>query len=294
MKNLFSFNIEETSGFAGGFETAAPYVLREASSSHQKNQQKIADKMDELEKKWSLPTWLNYIKIISVGVGAMLLSCVLMILIGVGFSAAFSSGWFIVCFIFGLLLFGLGIACFVIEYKRKKKVEDSDEYKEAMKYIDELTKKGEEYLHLPEEKTKVDVFFYTYVLRDGKTKDNSAFKYLNMSLYLFEEGEKLCLATNNTVYGIDKSAFKRMLQNPKKTSFSVWNKEAAHTSEEYKDYKITLDHYGTYHVKNVTSVIFENEDGNKREIVIPPYEAKHFSEILNLKLVEKEDDTLAE
>ena len=111
-----------------------------------------------------------------------------------------------------------------------------------------------------------------------------------MSLYLFEEDEKLCLATNNTVYGIDKSSFKRMLQNPKKTSFSVWNKDEPHSSDKYKDYKITLDHYGTYHVKNVTSVIFENEDGNKREIVIPPYEVKYFSDILNLKVAEKEDE----
>ncbi len=290
MKNLFGFNIEESSGFTGGFEAAEPYVLREASSARRKTQKRIADKMDELEKKWSLPTWLNYIKIISVGIGAMLLSCALMILIGVGFGPAFSSGWFIVSFVFGILLFALGVVCFIIEYKRKKAVEDSEEYKEAMKYIDELTKKSEAFLRLPEKKTKVDVFFHTYIIRDEKIKDNTAFKYLNMSLYLFEEDEKLCLATNNAVYGIDKTLFKRMLQNPKKVSFSMWNKDEPHTSAEYKDYKINLDHYGTYHVKNATSVVFETEDGFKREIVIPPYEVEHFEKILNIKILENEEE----
>lgn len=290
MKNLFGFNIEEGSGFSGGFETAEPYVIREASSARRKNQKKISDKMDELEKKWSLPSWLNYIKIISVGVGAMLLSCVLMILIGVGFAPAFSSGWFIAAFVTGVLLFATGVVCFVIEYKRKKAVEESDEYKEAMKYIDELTKKSEEFLRLPAEKTQVDVFFHTFIVRDGKVKDNTAFKYLNMSLFLFEEDGKLCLATNNAVYGIDKSLFKRMLQNPKKVSFSVWNKDEPHSSDKYKDYKITLDHYGTYHVKKATSVVFESEDGFKREIVIPPYEIPHFEKLLSIKILENEEE----
>lgn len=290
MKNLFSFNIEKSSGFIDSFENAEPYVLRKASSAHRKNQQEIANKMDELEKKWSLPSWLNYIKIVSVGIGAMLLSCVLMILIGVGFGPAFSNGWFIASLVFGILIFALGVVCFVIEYKRKKVVEDSDEYKEAMKYIDELSQKSEAFLNLPSEKEKVDVFFYTYITRDDKQRDNSAFKYLNMSLYLFEEDNKLCLATNNAVYGIDKSLFKRMLQNPKKVSFSVWNKEHSHSSEAYKEYKISIDHYGTYHVKGATSVVFENEDGHMREIVIPPYEVKHFSKILNIKVIEKEDE----
>lgn len=289
MKNLFGFNIEEGSGFAGGFENAAPYVIREASHSYVKNQKKIESKMDELEKKWSLPAWLNYVKIISIGVGAMLLACAVMILIGVGFSPAFSNGWFVTSLVLGILLFAAGAICFVIEYKRKKAVEDSGEYKDAMAYIDELTKKSEELLCLPEEKTKVDVFFHTYIVRDGKQRDNTAFKYLNLSLFLFEEDNKLCLATNNTVYGFEKPLFKRMLQNPKKVSFSVWNKEKHHSSEEYRDFKISLDHYGTYHVRNATSLVFENSDGFEREIVIPPYEAHHFEKLLNLKSVENEN-----
>lgn len=271
-------------------ESAKEYVIREAYSSHLKNQEKIAKKMDELEDKWSLPSWLTYVRVISVALGAMLIACAVMIVIGVGFASAFSRGWFVAGLIVGVIFFAFGLTCFIVEYARKKRVENSEDYKKAMKYIDDLTERSREYLGIPESKATVDVFFYPYILRDGHERDNGAFKYLNTSLYLFEEENKLCLANNNTVYGIDKSLFKRMLQNPKKVSFSVWNKDVPYGSDELKEYKINRDHYGIFHVKNVTSVIFETEDGFKREIVIPPYEVHHFEKILGIKILEKEDE----
>ena len=290
MKNLFSFNIEENSEISGISKYAEPFVLREADESIVDNQKKIAQKMDELEAKWALPTYLGYTKVIALGIGAMLLACCLMILIGVGFAYAFSAPLFVIGFAFGVLLFGFGIGCFIVEYKRKKQVEESDEYKKAMEYIDSLTKKSENYLNLPNEKVNVDVFFYPYIIRDDKIKDSSAFKYLNTSYYLFEENEKLCLANNNTVFGIDKSLFKRMVCDVKKTSFSIWNKDKPHSSEEYKKYKISLDHYGIYHVKNTCSVQLQTADGQNREIVIPPYEVPHFEKILGLKVFEDEEE----
>lgn len=290
MRNLFSFNIEENSEITGVSKYAEPFVLREINDSIADNQKKIGEKMDELEKKWALPAWLGYTKVITIGFGAMLLACCLMILIGVGFGYAFSSPLFVVSFVGGIILFGFGAGCFIVEYRKKRLVENSDEYKKAMEYIDSLSKKSENYLKLPQEKTKVDIFFYPYIVRDDKIKDNSAFKYLNMSYYLFEENEKLCLANNNTVYGIDKSLFKAMMCDIKKTSFSLWNKDKPHSHEEYKKHKITLDHYGIYHVKNACSVRFETTEGEKREIVIPPYEIPHFEKILGLKVKEDEED----
>lgn len=291
MKNLFSFNIEEANEGTVVSTIAKPYILREVNDSISKNQKKISDKMEELEKKWLLPTWLSYTKVIAMCIGAMLLSCAIMILLGVGFAPAFSSPLFIVGLIFGVLLFGFGLACFIYEYKKRTSVENSDDYKKAMEYIDKLSRKSENYLSLPENKVKVDVFFYPYILRDGKQKDNSAFKYLNMSLYLFEEDGILCLANNSTVYGVKKELFERILQEPKKTSFSVWNKDKSHASEEFKEYKIALDHYGVYRMRNVCSIRFKNEDGFSREIVVPPYEICHFEKILGLKVKENEEET---
>ena len=290
MRNLFSFNIEASSEISEVSKYAKPFVLREANEAIVENQKKIAKKMDELEAKWSLPTWLGYTKVISISIGAMLLACCLMIVIGVGFAYAFSAPLFVVAFVFGILLFGFGAGCFITEYRKKRLVESSDEYKKAMKYIDELSQKSENYLNLPSEKTKVDIFYYPYIIRDDKIKDSSAFKYLNTSHYLFEENGMLCLANNNTVYGIDKGLFKRMLCNVKKTSFSIWNKDKPHSAEEYKKYKIVLDHYGIYHVKNACSVQLETADGEKREIVIPPYEIPYFEKILGIKVLEDEEN----
>ncbi|MBO5262436.1 MAG: hypothetical protein J6B45_05260 [Clostridia bacterium] len=290
MRNLFSINIENQTENPGDNEHSSPFILREIYKSLTKGQSKIADKMELLEKKWALPTWLSYARVVALGIGAMLLACAVMVLIGVGFAYAFSSPWFIVAFVAGVLLCAFGTVCYVVEYKRRKKVEASDEYKRAMDEIDRMAKRSENYLNLPNEKTKVDILFYTYIVRDNKMRDNSAFKYLNMSFYLFEEENKLCLANSNAVYGIDKTAFKRIVSDPKKTSFTLWNKDESHISEEYKQYKITLDHYGVYHVRGTCSVQFETQQGQAREIVIPPYELPHFEKILNLKPIDNEDD----
>ena len=290
MRNLFSINIESQDESPNKNEYSSPFILRKVDHSFTKNQTKIAAKMDELEKKWALPAWLSYTRIIALGFGAMLLACTLMVIIGVGFAYAFSTPRFVIAFIGGLILCAFGTTCYIIEYKRRKRVEASDEYKRAMEEIDKIAQKSENHLNLPEDRTKVDIFFYTYIVRDNKMKDNSAFKYLNTSFYLFEEENKLCLANNNAVYGIDKALFKRMVSDPKKTSFTIWNKDKSHASEEYKPHKITLDHYGVYHLRNACSVQFENQDGQAREIVIPPYEIPHFEKILNLKPIDNEDD----
>ena len=290
MRNLFSFNVEENSEISGSSDYSKPFILREVNASILKNQKKIKDKMDELEKLWALPLWLSYARIIALALGAMLIACSVMILLGVGFAYAFSAPWFVVCFILGIILAAFGTTFYVTQYKKRKKVEEGDEYKNAMKYIDDLAKKSENALNLPKEKTMIDVFFYPYIVRDNKMKDSGAFKYVNMSLYLFEEENKLCLSNNNTVYGIDKALFKRIVSDPKKTSFSIWNKDEAHNSEAYKNHKITLDHYGIYHLRNACSVQFENSDGQEREIIIPPYEVPHFEKLLDIKLLENEDD----
>ena len=68
MRNLFSFNIEASSEISEVSKYAKPFVLREANEAIVENQKKIAKKMDELEAKWSLPTWLGYTKVISTNV----------------------------------------------------------------------------------------------------------------------------------------------------------------------------------------------------------------------------------
>lgn len=290
MKNLFSINVNESSEFNTATELSKDFVIREVGNKIADNQKKIADKMEEMEKKWTLPPFLAYSRVVALGIGAMLLACTIMIIIGVGFAQAFSSGWFIACFVVGVLLCSLGTTAYIVESRRKKAVEQSDEYKKVMDYIEDLSKKSQTYLNIPKSKVSVDVFFYPYILKDEEMKDSGAFKYLNMSLFLFEEKGRLCLANNTTVYGIEKSLFKRMAKSPKKTSFTLWNKDVSHLREPYKDYKITLDHYGIYQVRGACSLQFVTPDEESFEIVIPPYEIEHFKKILDLKVTTQDED----
>ena len=178
MKNIFSFNINESSELSDVAKLAQPYAIRQVDEAIQSNQKAITDKMDELEKKWRLPTWLSYIKVIAICIGVAILACYLMMFISVGFSQALSGVLSWSLFICGIALFFLGVALFVTETIRRKRTENSSEYKNAMKYIERLSRKSESYLKLPEDKVKVDVFFYPFVILNDKEVDNSAFKYL--------------------------------------------------------------------------------------------------------------------
>ena len=288
MKNIFSFNIEENANRPSSSELLKEFVLREIDEDLSQNQEKITDKMEELEKRWSLPIWLTILRLVMVCLGAMDLCCLIMLLMSRGIGVFFNP-LYSVFLALGILLVAGGFIFFAVESSRKKRVEASPEYLEGIEYIKSLTKSSEEYLQLPEEKTKVDIFYYPYIMRDGKKRDSGAFKYLCQSLYLFVEDGKLCLADSGAVFGIDLKLFRRMIIDPKKTSFAPWQKDVSFNKEPYKDYKISLDNYGIYHVRNACSVQF-TKDEERHELIIPPYEIKHFEAILNLKAKEAEED----
>ena len=289
MKNLFAFNLDEKSELTLSSAALEPFVLRKIDTEAEKTQKEIADKMEALENKWELPSWLIYLRAAGLGIGIMLLAISIIAIIGIG-AGAFGLVWFNLCFSFGIVLSVLGIALLAFEAIARKKVEKSDEYKQTLEYIKELLEKSKSALGVPSSAHEIDVFFFPYTVRNGEIKDSGVFKYVNHPMRLFEENELLCLADESSVYGIEKKLFRRMLTDPKRVGFTLWNKKDSHLKEPYKDYKVSLDRYGIYHVKNVCSVQFTTRDEEKFEIVIPPYEMEHFEKILSLKIREKDED----
>ncbi len=289
MKNLFGFDLDVKTEFTTDSPLLQPYIIRKIDDEASSTQKEISDKMEELEKKWSLSNWLVYFRAISLGIGAMLFATAIIVLLGMG-KSSFSHVWFNLCFSFGLVLTFLGSALLAFEALAKKKVEKSQEYKDTVAYISTLVDKSRASLGVPEDACEVDIFFFPHTVRNGEVKDSGVFKYVNRSLRLFEEGDLLCLSDEEAVYGIEKKLFRRMLTDPKRVGFTLWNKKDSHLKEPYKSYKVSLDHYGVYHVKNVCSVQFTTHDEEKFEIVIPPYEMEHFKKILSLKIREKDED----
>ena len=266
-----------------------PFVLRKIDGDEAENQKAIGDKMEELEQKWALPSWLVYYRAAGLGFGIMLLAISVLAISTMG-KGAFSNVYSNLVFSFGIVLTFLGIALLVIEAVLRKKVEGSEEYKLALKEVEALVEESRSTLGVPPTATAIDVFFFPYTLRGGEMKDSGVFKYVNHQMRLFEEGNLLCLSDEKAVFGIEKKLFRRMLTDPKKVGFTLWNKKDSHLKEPYKSHRVTLDHYGVYHVKNTCSVQFTTHDEEKFEIVIPPYEMEHFEKILNLKIREKDED----
>lgn len=282
MKNLFSFNLnnEDEELFSPVLKKC---TLREIDKEFSKKQDETAKKMDELEKKWTLPGWLAVVRVVAILLGAMLFVTVINTLSERG-KEAFSSPATVIFLVVGILLVGFGAACFVIEGTKKKKVENSDEYKNLISYAEGLLKSSEEELKIPTDRICVDVFYYPYEEKDGKEKKVALFKYLNHQLFLFKENDCLCLADASVVFGIKLEYIKKIVKIPGSVAFAGWNKEESRGSEKYKPYRIHEDKLGILYTKNTVSIQLDI-DGEEYEIVIPPYELEHFEAITDLRAV---------
>lgn len=282
MKNFFSFDVNSNEE-----DVLSPvvkkHIAREVDQDFYKRQEDAGKRMDELEKKWSIPGWLSVVRVIAILLGAMLFVTIINTLSENG-KSAFETPATTIFLVLGVLLIGFGVFAFVFEYKRRKNVENSDEYKNAIAYAEGLLKESQEKLQIPDEKKSVDIFYLPYEEKDGKEKKVALFKYLNHQLYLFKEEDCLCLADAAIVLKIKLENVKKLVKNPNSEAFAGWNKEVGRSNEKYKPYRIHEDKLGILYVKNTVSVQLEI-DGEEYEIVIPPYELEHFEEITGLRAI---------
>lgn len=281
MKNFFSVNIDECSGEDAYSPHQKPFIVRRINEASEREQAEALSRYEELQRKWSLPTWLMVVRVVAICLGAIFLVTVLRALLESD-ASIFKSPYAVTFLILGVVLVGVGVFLFIYERKKRYDVESSPEFLEFMTYINELDNSLNKELLLPLDRVQVDVLYYPYHEKNGKITDNKGFKYINQSLDLFIEGGKLCLADSGTVFGIDTSLFKRMLINPDKVTFAGWCKAEEYNKGEFKDYGISMSTTGIFAIKNSCSIQF-TKDEEKFEIIVPPYEIKHFEALLGIK-----------
>lgn len=284
MKNFFSVNLDELTHEDVYSPHQEPFIVRQLNVDCSEEQAKAVERYEEFQKKWSFPTWLIIARVVCICLGAILLVSVLRALLDSD-ASIFKNPYTISFLIGGIVLVGVGIFLFIYENKRRYNVESSPEFFEFMTYLNQLDNSLSKELELPVDKIQVDVFYYPYAIKNGEIKDNKGFKYINQALDLFVEGNKLCLADSGTVFGIDLSLFRRILINPEKVTFAGWCKIDEYNKGEFKDYDISMSTTGIFSIKNTCSIQFtKNEE--KFEIVVPPYEVKHFEALLGIKAKE--------
>ena len=280
MKNLFGINTTSDDDLELTPELKE-FVIREVDPELSRKQEEAQEKLEAFEKKWAFPIWLTLVRVISVGIGSLLLVAILRILLEKK-AEAFSSVYTWGILIPGILLIAFGFALFFVEKSRKKTVEGSVEYISFLSYVNSLSNSVERDLRVPSSALDIDIFYYPYKEKNGEIKDNPTFKYLNQSLKVFEENGMLCLCDSGYVYGIDFKYLKRIIINQKPVTFAQWNKDEYYDKGEYKDYKITSDKLGVLHIKNTCSLQF-TKDGTAYEIIIPPYDIHTIEKLTELK-----------
>lgn len=272
MKGLFSVNVK-TNEVRG-----KEFILRKTDSDLSRKSDEASDTLIAYQKKSGVPLWFSIIKYIAL----FTVICPLEFTsacIENGFETTYQRGaWALYLGGAGLLIW---LAMFIIEKVRFKKVAQSPEVDDFLSGMSELSDRIKQSLHIPADCADIDIFCRQYKLKNGKeVRGNHFFDYLNLSLWVFKEGENLCFADTSGVYGIPISSITEIVLIKKSVMVPQWNKDESVKAEKYKKY-VKMNNYGAYFIKPHYSVRFSRH-GEEWEILIPAYDIDYVCEICRL------------
>ena len=140
-------------------------------------------------------------------------------------------------------------------------------------------------LGVPDNATPVDILTFSYKIVDGQpeavTPRSQYTKYINLSVRMYVEDDKLFIADLASVYSIDLDMIKRIIPVDKKITFPYWNKPTSFKSAPYKRDKISY-RYGVFRAKKYY-IILITKDRADYGIYIPGYELKAIEKLTGLR-----------
>lgn len=275
MKNFFSFDINESS--VSGLDS---FVLREVDEDMTKRQEELNAQLNQFEKRWRPHFAIVIIRFFFVLFGALLLVSAFNSMIKNG-ADAFASPLGVALPVVSLVIVALCSLSYYFEYKKKISIISSEEYKTVEQNAKSAVDLALSYLKIPKNAAKTDVLcYYYYKEENGEIRDAAGhFKYLNVPMYIFREGDTLCIADVGAVFGVDIKSIKGIAEREEKVTFTQWNKDTSHTKGVYADYKITLNSYGVYTIRKSCVIKLEIE-AQDYEIIIPSYDIEPIKRLL--------------
>lgn len=286
MKNIFGLNLTDKKASVNQDDfDGAVFITDKLSAEDMDKISAIQDDIEKQSSKLKLPTPLSIIKGVSYLIGMI---CVLGILKAkVSLEEAFNNapGIFVCMFLF----LGIAATLTVVEKIKRKKHADSNEFQEHLTSVDDMAKYAMEALNIPSNARSVDLLMYEYKVKNEKTVAyRKMYTHTPLMFNLYDDEKCLYLADHTMVFTFNKSDFKSIDRVKQIIVMSCWNKEVPFNSDEYKKYKIYANNLGTLSVKYYYSIKLASDFG-EYEILVPPYEAQHFADILNLPLNEGEN-----
>jgi len=127
-------------------------------------------------------------------------------------------------------------------------------------------------LRLPAQTLPTDVLTFMYKEKNGKTRIRTSLfaDYVLIETQVFFENGMLCISDFQDVYGIPVSEIVRIEQGKKRIMATGWNKMQEPTDKCFKQYRLSVNAYGTVFMKPYIMTIKHGDE--EFELFIPPYE----------------------
>ncbi len=276
MKNVFGINSENENDQIDG----ANLIIRKVSDETSQEIEKYQNDITAIDEKASPSKISKYIKLIAYFVIMISSLFVIKSFMKKEFLEALKENIiFFVLIVVSAITMGV---LTIIDNKKLKKIINSESVKEINDKGEEIQKKHDEELKIPEETINIDVLANAYKVVGGVNKPvSNVFDYVALDAQVFVENKNLCFVLDGAVIGIDIDSIKVVKHN-KKIKTAGWNKEEKYNKGEYSKYHIRTDQMGLFNFKFYYALEF-NADFVDYEILIPVYDIDNL-----LKLIDKD------
>lgn len=243
-------------------------------------------KFKDLQKKMSLPMFLNVIYISSVLLFVLFFSIFfrLVLVESLTFKEIYHKAPYLLYLIlFFLIVF---IILVVIKRKRFKSIVKKDEFTKLTKAFQEVIDLAKVQLGIPQDTFEIDVLSFKYIIdKKGKRRVRNGamnlFDFNNLAVNVFVKNDCLCFYDLKSCYEVPLTFFKEIKKVKKLCVLTSWNKDEPVNSKKYKTYKTYQNSNGMIMCRYYYSLTIQDNQ-EEFELYIPPYDIEIISQWIHL------------
>lgn len=196
-------------------------------------------------------------------------------------------GWLAVT---GLVLIAGAIVLGIIGSRRAKTHTQSDDFSAITKNVESLGQLTTDELGIPEDTAAMDILPYQYKKAgDSEREIVEHGVYQNLELYVWSDGDCLCLTDHDSVMRVPISAFAGYRTVDERFKIFMWWKDEDHDKGEYKQYKIIEDNEFNYRLKTYYEVMIADGD-TAYAMRVPCYDFPVLQKLVSLPCLDEQTD----
>lgn len=280
MKDVFGINVK-TREFDG-----KTLIIRELSEDLASKQKNISGEIQQNEQRSTLPAWLKITQFILYLIGMCLAIVVLSSLLEMPIAKVWENGSVVI--IIGAISLAIAVSLSIVERKKKKDVEESEDYQALEKHAESVIEQSYNDLKVPQDATQFDALVWPYKEKKNGKKV-TAIMYDNqrglLNAKIFKQDNYVCIADARTVWGIPVDNLVKIKKISKIVLVDSWHKAERYDEGQYKQYNIKLTGVGLLGIKPYCALQFAYE-GEDFELFFPNYELETVCSITGLQVEE--------